>query len=421
MIDTSSDTPVIKVEGISKSYKINHQTQASYGTLKDNFARILKKPFSGKSDSEKRETFWALKDISFEVKKGEVFGIVGKNGSGKSTMLKILSRIVDPTEGKISMHGRVASMLEVGTGFHPELTGRENIYFNGSMLGMSRQEIKSKFNDIVAFSEIEKFLDTPVKFYSSGMYVRLAFAVAAHLEPDILIIDEVLAVGDAAFQKKCLARILSGAKSGQTILFVSHSMTIVKEVCNRAMYLEKGVAKYIGETEFATEKYMAKNMPAVAETHFAANPKKEAQFIDIKVTNADGGAVEALDVDESWQIHLSYKVKEECEKTIVAVELLSNEGQPIYMTTDTDYRKKLGSLQPGAYTATINFNHFNLVPGVYYLRCSIQSPGKIAHDVRENIPVKIRQKSDDVRSKYFDGKYMGYLADKTEWHIAKKG
>lgn len=417
-----SKEPVIKVENISKSYHISHQTKPGYGTIKDSFGNFLRKPILGTKakDDERNETFWALKDINFEVYEGEVFGIVGKNGSGKSTMLKILSRIVDPDTGSIRMHGRVASMLEVGTGFHPELTGRENIYFNGSMIGMSRQEIRSKFDDIVAFSEIEKFLDTPVKFYSSGMYVRLAFAVAAHLDPDILIIDEVLAVGDAQFQKKCLDRILSGAKRGQTILFVSHSMTIVKQVCNRAMYLEKGRAKYIGETEFATEKYLEKNMPAVVEMHFEESPKKNAQFVDIKIEDEQGNKVEALDLSESWQLRLKYRIKEACERTIVAVEILNNDGQPVYLTSDTDHLKRMKTLEPGHYEAFIKFDDFHLVPGVYYLRCSIQSPGKVAHDVRENIPLRIRQDDNDVRSKYFDKKYMGYISDKIAWEIERK-
>ncbi len=415
-----NEPPVITVENISKSYQISHQNKPSYGTLKDDFASLIKKPFGGGSTKSKKETFWALKDISFEVGKGEIFGIVGKNGSGKSTLLKILSRTVDPDSGEIHMKGRVASMLEVGTGFHPELTGRENVFFNGSMLGMGHQEIKNKFDEIVAFSEIEQFLDTPVKFYSSGMYVRLAFSVAAHLEPDILIIDEVLAVGDAAFQKKCMARIATIAKSGRTVLFVSHSMTVVKQLCDRAMFLEKGIAKYIGETEFATEQYMAKNMPAVVETHFEDNPKKKAQFLDIKIKSTEGEEVEALDMDESWNLELKYKVTEPCEDTVVAVEVLSNEGQPIYMTATSDFDKKMSVLEKGKYTARIPFEQFHFVPGVYYLRCSIQSPGKVSHDMRENIPLKIRQDSKDVRTQYFGGKYMGYVSEKTEWQITKK-
>ena len=249
--------PVIEVSDISKSYQISHQNRASYGTLKDDFAKIIKGPFGGRSESEK-EIFWALKNINFQVNSGETFGIIGKNGSGKSTLLKILSRIVDPTTGSVKIHGKVASMLEVCTGFHPELTGRENVYFNGSIIGMSKREISQKFDEIVAFSGVEQFLDTPVKFYSSGMYVRLAFAVAAHLDSEVLIIDEVLAVGDTEFQKKSLAKMLSIAKEGKTILFVSHGMNNVQELCDRAMLLEKGKIKIIDRTDMVIDRYLGR-------------------------------------------------------------------------------------------------------------------------------------------------------------------
>jgi len=245
-----SDT-VIKVECLSKSYFIGHQSQERYTALRDvianqarNIGRRLLHPFKssegGLITADQTEEFWALKDVSFEIKRGDRVGIIGRNGAGKSTLLKILSRITEPTEGRIEIEGRVASLLEVGTGFHPELTGRENIFLNGAILGMTRAEIKRKFDEIVAFAEIEKFLDTPVKRYSSGMYVRLAFAVAAHLEPEILVIDEVLAVGDAQFQKKCLGRMGDVAEEGKTILFVSHNMNAVERLCNQLFWIEGG-------------------------------------------------------------------------------------------------------------------------------------------------------------------------------------
>lgn len=245
--------PVIQVKGISKCYTINHKDRASYSTIKDDFTHLLTSPFEKKDSTE--EKFWALRDINFEVNQGEIFGIIGRNGSGKSTLLKILSRIVEPTKGEIKMHGRVASLLEVGTGFHPELTGRENVYFNGSMLGMSRKEVAAKFNEIVEFAEIEKFIDTPVKFYSSGMYVRLAFAVAAHLDPEILILDEVLAVGDMAFQQKSLAKIKSTMENGTTVLFVSHSMGAVQQLCTKGLLLDGGKVDYLGEVDELTGRY----------------------------------------------------------------------------------------------------------------------------------------------------------------------
>lgn len=249
--------PAIEVTGLSKSYVINHKNKASYNTIKDDFGKLIRHPFRKDAAFDKQETFWALHDVSFSVGQGEIFGIVGRNGSGKSTMLKILSRIVEPTKGSAILRGRAASLLEVGTGFNPELTGRENIFFNGSMLGMSRQEIRRKFNDIIEFSEIEKFLDTPVKFYSSGMYVRLAFSVAAHLEPDILILDEVLAVGDASFQRKSLNKILSTMEAGRTVLFVSHSMASVQQLCSRGILLKNGQIEYSGPVEVLTERYTA--------------------------------------------------------------------------------------------------------------------------------------------------------------------
>jgi len=245
---------VIRVENLGKKYIIGHQKQERYSTLRDAIAdrarsltqKIQMPPFGKSSSNPAEEEFWALKDISFEVKQGERVGIIGRNGAGKSTLLKILSRITEPTIGRISIKGRVASLLEVGTGFHPELTGRENIFLNGAILGMSKDEIKKKFDEIVAFAEIEKFLDTPVKRYSSGMYVRLAFAVAAHLKPEILIVDEVLAVGDAAFQKKCLGKMREVAGAGRTVLFVSHSMGAVSTLCDKAIFLEKGKVRAIG-------------------------------------------------------------------------------------------------------------------------------------------------------------------------------
>jgi lipopolysaccharide transport system ATP-binding protein len=264
----TSDT-IISVENVGKRYTLHHSGKGErYTTLRDVIARQAVAPFraigekmrirNGQSgsrplasacrpSSNSVENFWALKDVSFQVKQGDVIGIIGRNGAGKSTLLKILSRITEPTEGRIRIKGRVASLLEVGTGFHPELTGRENIYLNGAILGMSRAEIKAKFDEIVAFAEIEQFLDTPVKRYSSGMYVRLAFAVAAHLEPEILIVDEVLAVGDAEFQKKCLGKMRDVATGGRTVLFVSHNMAAVRNLCRRAMLLSQGRLTLLAE------------------------------------------------------------------------------------------------------------------------------------------------------------------------------
>src|SRR5256884_7828012 len=236
---------IITVENLGKKHSLRHQRNERYTALRDVIAEkalvFFKNLKSGNGVSVSKEDFWALKDVSFEVQRGEVVGIIGRNGAGKSTLLKILSRITEPTEGRVRIRGRVASLLEVGTGFHPELTGRENIFVNGAILGMTRAEIAKKFDEIVAFAETEKFLDTPVKHYSSGMYVRLAFAVAAHLEPEILIVDEVLAVGDAEFQRKCLGKMEEVSKNeGRTVLFVSHNLGAVARLCTRGLLVEKG-------------------------------------------------------------------------------------------------------------------------------------------------------------------------------------
>jgi lipopolysaccharide transport system ATP-binding protein len=270
---------VISVEKVSKKYTLRHKNNGeAYTTLRDVIARQVAAPFkaigkkiggtNGSNGSHAQdsisphsinsvEDFWALKNVSFEVKQGDVVGFIGRNGAGKSTLLKILSRITEPTEGRITIRGRVASLLEVGTGFHPELTGRENVYLNGAILGMSRAEIKAKFDEIVAFAEVEKFLDTPVKRYSSGMYVRLAFAVAAHLEPEILIVDEVLAVGDAEFQKKCLGKMHDVATGGRTVLFVSHNMAAITSLTKTSALLQAGTCVFFGETQEAVGKYLS--------------------------------------------------------------------------------------------------------------------------------------------------------------------
>ena len=250
--------PIISVEGLGKKYVIRHEGQTHYKSLREEIFEIPKKLFGRQ---ENKEEFWALKDVGFDIMPGDRVGIIGRNGAGKSTLLKLLSRITEPTAGRINLRGRVASLLEVGTGFHPELSGRENIFLNGAILGMSREEVRAKFDEIVDFADVEKFLDTPVKRYSSGMYVRLAFAVAAHLEPEILIVDEVLAVGDAEFQKKCLGKMEEVSEGGgRTVLFVSHNMNAVQTLCNRCILLDGGHIR-VDDTDIrpATQLYLGLN------------------------------------------------------------------------------------------------------------------------------------------------------------------
>lgn len=290
----------VRVENVAKRYIIGHQRDCR-AALRHRLEHAFRNPCRwiwqrkncGKIASE---GFWALKEVSFEIKEGEAVGIVGRNGAGKSTLLKVLSRITEPTSGRIRLRGRVASLLEVGTGFHQELTGRENIYLNGAILGMGRAEIRRKFDEIVAFSEVEKFLDTPVKRYSSGMYVRLAFAVAAHLEPEILIVDEVLAVGDAAFQKKCMGKMGEVAHSGRTVLFVSHSMSAVQALCDKAVYLDKGTVRATGNVVTVVEQYLVDTAGAHArrftESRWIGPDIKLVAFDFTPNTIKSGGALQ---------------------------------------------------------------------------------------------------------------------------------
>ena len=288
--------PIIRVENLSKKYTVNHQ-QEGYTTFRDamtNGARSLTQALFNRKDYKPRssndEEFWALKDVNFEIQQGDRVGIIGRNGAGKSTLLKILSRITEPTNGSIRIKGRVASLLEVGTGFHPELTGRENVFLNGAILGMSKAEISRKFDEIVAFAEVERFLDTPVKRYSSGMYVRLAFAVAAHMEPEILIVDEVLAVGDIQFQKKCLGKMGQVASEGRTVFFVSHHMGAISTLCDRVIYLKGGQVEASGKTEDIIKLYFAEvlqNKVQDLNQLRVSGYGKQTKFTDIKLISQE--------------------------------------------------------------------------------------------------------------------------------------
>jgi lipopolysaccharide transport system ATP-binding protein len=299
-------TPIIEIEGIGKKYRIGGQRER-YLSLREEIAKTVRRLRT--KDHGRNEDFWALRDVSFSVNEGEAVGIIGRNGAGKSTLLKILSQITPPTEGRITMHGRVASLLEVGTGFHPELTGRENVYLNGAILGMTRAEVKRKFDEIVAFAETEKFLDTPVKRYSSGMYVRLAFAIAAHLEPEILLVDEVLAVGDAEFQKKCLGKMQDVAEGGRTVIFVSHNMAAISRLCHRAIIVDQGSIAMDAEAEQATAKYLQSGAGTMAERHWdlrTAPGDDVATLRAVRVLNLRGEVAETIDIRTPVTIEMEF-------------------------------------------------------------------------------------------------------------------
>ena len=283
--------PIIKAENIGKCYQLKRSGRESYVALRDLIAGAAKGILRRNGGAQKsHEDFWALKDVSFEIKEGEAVGIIGRNGAGKSTLLKILSRITDPTEGRIRMRGRVASLLEVGTGFHPELTGRENVFLNGAILGMSKAEIRSKFDAIVEFAGVEKFLETPVKRYSSGMYVRLAFAVAAHLEPEILIIDEVLAVGDVEFQKRCLGKMNDAACSGRTVLFVSHNLQAVTSLCQTGIVMQRGQVMMQGTSQEAVKHYLRENSAKADFSYSRADTPEHPHIRSATLTQSDSTA-----------------------------------------------------------------------------------------------------------------------------------
>lgn len=302
--------PIISVRDLGKMYRIRSEEKKRYRTLREELVEELQKLCQGKFGQSKTEEFWALKDIEFDIYPGEVVGIIGRNGAGKSTLLKILSRITPPTTGEAILRGRVGSLLEVGTGFHPELTGRENIYLSGAILGMSRGEIKKKFDEIVAFAEVERFIDTPVKRYSSGMYVRLAFGVAAHLEPEILVVDEVLAVGDVQFQKKCLGKMGEVAKGGRTVLFVSHQMGAIAQLCTQALLLSQGSIVQQGDTPYVIDYYLKQG---AAESQYAipasvADLDKDMYITQAQAVNSQGEATSNFSHAEEIFIIIRYRI-----------------------------------------------------------------------------------------------------------------
>jgi lipopolysaccharide transport system ATP-binding protein len=332
---------VISVENLSKKYLIKHEAAGGYGMLSETLLRPFKSLSSKKTITPSTsEEFFALKDLSFELKIGERLGIIGRNGAGKSTLLKVLSRITEPTSGSIKIRGRVASLLEVGTGFHPELTGRENIFLNGAILGMSRTEIKSKFDEIVSFSEVERFLDTPVKRYSSGMYVRLAFAVAAHLEPEILIVDEVLAVGDAKFQQKCLGKMEDVSKEGRTVLFVSHNMSTLKSLCSSILYLKDGQLVKQGPVEETIKDYLAENQKVISNGNIPRSFKRKYNcghvFIDnLQLINSEGLVTNELYFGEPFTIRLGFTIDQPVDPITVQINVANHIGENILSLNQT--------------------------------------------------------------------------------------
>lgn len=399
---------VIKVENLSKKYLIRHEKRERYTALRDVMTKGVKRMFNRgivqpfkrlansttqqfndltsaslsnstiqQSSSSTTEEFWALKDINFEVKRGERVGIIGRNGAGKTTLLKLLSRITEPTTGRITLKGRVASLLEVGTGFHPELTGRENIFLNGAILGMGKDEIKNKFDEIVDFAEIEKFLDTPVKRYSSGMYVRLAFAVAAHLEPEILIVDEVLAVGDAQFQKKCLGKMEEvSAKEGRTVLFVSHNMVTISSLCQRCMLLDSGELRRLGNTSDIIIEYFSQGGSSPASFDYTDCNKligeHGAVLLSGRVVNKSGNVDAEIDIREKFTIEMIFKVMTANKLLSPNFHFLSADGSYVFVTCP---QRPINQIQ-GTYKVVCEMPGNFLNEGTYFVGLALTAyPG----------------------------------------------
>lgn len=368
---------IIAIENLSKKYTIGHQSNG-YRTLRDVLAEAISfgRLRNGQSAISKPRTepFWALKHVSFEVKQGEVVGIIGRNGAGKSTLLKILSRITEPTAGRVRIRGRIASLLEVGTGFHPELTGRENVFLNGAILGMSRAEIKRKFDEIVAFAEVEMFLDTPVKRYSSGMYVRLAFAVAAHLEQEILIVDEVLAVGDYEFQRRCLGKMHEVAHSGRTVLFVSHTMTSIEELCTHSILLKDGRIERSGATHEVVAHYLSttgkqtvSQIDGMTEREGTGN----ARITKLELLAADSDApLAALVFRQSFRLRIHYNAFRRLTDPRFGFALVSDNAERVFQTETTELNYRIPAIEgEGWFDCTVTAP--NVVPGVFFFEAWI--------------------------------------------------
>jgi lipopolysaccharide transport system ATP-binding protein len=395
------ETPVIEVKNISKRYRIRHE-RGRYIALRDVMMNVARRPFSFLKHKtrkmigmEKKEDFWALKDVSFTVNKGEVIGIIGKNGAGKSTMLKILSQITPPTEGEIVMRGNVGSLLEVGTGFHPELSGRENIFLNGAILGMTRSVIASRFDKIVEFAGIEKFLDTPVKYYSSGMYVRLAFSVAAHMEPDILLVDEVLAVGDIEFQNKCLGKMEEVTHDdGRTIIFVSHNMSAIQRLCKKCILLEKGRISMVGETSEVIDRYIGQQEKTkeMYEILPPANKDQLPGYIErIQVESRNGQVSSVVPVGIPWRARVFFTIQSPVKEFRIALGIKTSTEVVLRVTWSAPE-----DLEPGHYEALIFDDHVMLRGGFYMFNIGLTSFQRTFHYIQDAATLEITENGKQV-------------------------
>ncbi len=414
----------IRVENLSKLYHIGAR-QKRHDTLRDQIAdfglqiadwgkRVLKSEII--NHKSEIDMIWALKDVSFEVKQGEVVGIIGRNGAGKSTLLKILSRITKPTSGHARLYGRVGSLLEVGTGFHSELTGRENIYLSGAIMGMKKAEIDRKFDEIVAFSEVEKFIDTPVKRYSSGMYVRLAFAVAAHLEPEILLVDEVLAVGDAAFQKKCLGKMGDVAKEGRTVLFVSHNMGALRSICQKAIQLDKGRIVNQGNVDTVVRGYLTSNSNLNGEWKrtTAPSPGNSLYIEEISVRNSKSEVTGHILSDEDFGILMAVCANSDANNIHFHLRFTNQDGVVVFTTVSTDIESIGTSFSRGSHRFEVEIPGNFLYPGTYTLILAVLMPRiKILDVVKDEVVFALEDVGNHA-TKHQDGR-LGVVTPQLHW------
>jgi lipopolysaccharide transport system ATP-binding protein len=420
----------IRVEGIGKKFHLGERER--YKALRDTLTRVAIAPFRALSrmvsgqpalHDTAREEFWALTDVRFDIAPGEVVGLIGRNGAGKSTLLKILSRIIDPTTGRALLRGRVGSLLEVGTGFHPELTGRENIYLNGTILGMDRREVRRKFDEIVDFSEVEQFIDTPVKQYSSGMYMRLAFAVAAQLDPEILLVDEVLAVGDSSFQKKCIGRMDAVGREGRTVIFVSHSMTAVTRLCPRAILLDRGRVIADGPAAEVTAAYLRSDLGTMAHRTWpelaSAPGDSVVRLRSVSVVGDDGTSRATMDIRRPVAIEIAYDVLQSGYVPLPNFHLHNEEGICVFVTADTNPVWRRRPKPVGRYVSRVTIPGNFLSEGTLIVDAAISTmdPVKVHVHEREAVAFQVIDSidGDSVRGD-FGGAVPGVVRPRLDWH-----
>jgi lipopolysaccharide transport system ATP-binding protein len=420
----------ISVENLAKQYKIGlankrHDTLRDYvaGSLRSLLSRTSFGSATKSNRSAPCETFWALKDITFKIKKGETVGFIGRNGAGKSTLLKILSRITEPTSGVAKIHGRVASLLEVGTGFHGELSGRENIYLNGAILGMQKREIERKFDEIVDFAEVEKFVDTPVKRYSSGMYLRLAFAVAAHLEPEILIVDEVLAVGDASFQKKCLNKMHTVGKEGRTVLFVSHNLSAVTSLCQRAIWLNQGKVITDGPSQQTVSEYLNSGLLMMAQQEWPdATVAPGNDIVRVRgmrlLRTEDGRTTDVVDIREPIAFEIKFEVLKPGHVLVPNIGLEKDDGFCVFVSLDRDPEWRRCPRPVGCFTSTVHIPGNFLADGRFVIGAGIitETPFKLHFDVNPGVAFQVVDSFDgDAARGDLAGQWPGVVRPLLKW------